>query len=180
MPNELPHAIDDGRFDKHQEDVYIEVFKQADKQKKEGKPLNPYAVAYSAAEHAKSTGNINNSNRRPSVSNIKHFNASKQIDVNEGLIILSGYKKTLLNTEQEGRIAEQDLEDMRYIQGTDSLQQGYEYAPRLIRAQKKVQDAVALIQEATLLIESAKMDLRGENVAAGGTKAIATKTPRLW
>lgn len=146
MPNELPHAIDDGRFNKHQEDVYISTYNAVD-----GKPgMNPYAVAYSAAEHAK----------RIRMKNLQ--NAIKQIDINEALLILSGFKKTLLSAEQEGRIAEQDLEDMRYIQSANSPQQGYEFAPRIIRAQKKLLDAVKLISEANLLVESARMDIVGE------------------
>jgi len=168
-----PEQFRDG-LTAHQEDVYVNVFNSM---LDSGDYSNGqvYAGAMSRAQDAPekapksySTSFVNGKSMNKKLVSKKAYRAAlaaKQLDLNEALLILSSLTKTMFSVQQEINVAYQDFEDMRFISVGDSLQQGFEAVPRLISVQAKLKDIMQLADEITIILESAKMDIRGEQIA---------------
>lgn len=96
--------------------------------------------------------------RRKTVAQSRIKQADPEANVNR---IMANLKKSLLRVEQEAKIVEQELEDLRYIAPPENHQEAFEAVPRIMTAQEAVQDAVDHILAASERIDVAKERMRG-------------------
>lgn len=89
---------------------------------------------------------------------------------------LSNIRKTILRVQQELRGSLIDVEETRY--GTNVVQNGYNAVPRIVRAQKLLNEAIKLQEDVDILVESAQRELRGENTSEDSSSKFFQRLSR--